>query len=246
MTISEKFRLPIQHPDYQYRESTNPYWKKLESLRGRVFVDNDSEAHRGRWREQMASDSASGARRTLHVEVGCNYGHVVLEWAARDPSNAYIGIDWKFKGIHRAAEKAFRRGVGNLIFFRANVERLRYMFASGEVDAFYIFFPDPWPKKAHWKNRFVTAENLRLLHGLLAPSGVLHVKTDHEGYWEWMQTAFGAVSEDWEVLECVSDLHAGNRDAERLDFPDVTLFEKGFIKNKVPIKSLKLRKRELR
>lgn len=241
MSISERSRLPIQHPDYQYRESTNPYWKKLEALRGRVFVDNDSETHRGKWRKQMP-DGCKGDR-PLHVEIGCNYGHVVLEWAVRDPKSAYVGIDWKFKGIHRAAEKAFRRGIGNVIFFRANGERLRYMFGDGEVDFFYLYFPDPWPKKAHWKNRFVTAENLRLLHALLAPGGVLHVKTDHDGYWEWMQSAFSAVAGEWEVLDCIADLHAGNRDAERLDFPDVTLFEKGFILNKTPIKSLKIRKK---
>lgn len=246
MAISEHSRLPIQHPDYRYTESTNPYWKKLESLRGRVFVDNDSETHRGKWREcfaAVAGVAAGGVRRPLHVEIGCNYGHVVLEWAARDVGSVFVGIDWKFKGIHRAAEKAFRRGIGNVIFFRANVERLKFMFGEGEVDFFHLFFPDPWPKKAHWKNRFVTAENLKVLHGLLSAGGVLHIKTDHDEYWEWMLGALSVVSGDWEILECVTDLHFGNRDAERLDFPEVTLFEKGFIKDKVPVKSLKLRKK---
>ena len=244
MAISDTSRLSIQHPDYRYRESPNPYWKKLEALRGRVFIDNDTETHPGKWRETVPAVEKGGSeRRPLHVEIGCNYGHVVLEWAARDAGGMFVGIDWKFKGIHRAAEKAMGRGISNVIFFRANVERLRFMFTPGEVDFFYLYFPDPWPKKAHWKNRFVTTDNFRVLHGLLSAGGVLHVKTDHDGYWEWMQKALGAVAGDWEVLECVADLHAGNRDAERLDFPDVTLFEKGFIKEKVPVKSMKLKKK---
>lgn len=243
MTTTQRTRLPIHHPDYRYTESTNPYWKKLDALRGRVFADNDCETHLGTWRSQMPDAMKAGAKRPLHVEMGCNYGHVVLEWAARDPQGAYVGIDWKFKGIYRAAEKAFRREIKNVIFFRAHIERLRYMFAAGEVDFFYLYFPDPWPKHAHERNRFVTAENLRMLHALLGVGGVLHIKTDHDVYWEWMQKVFATVAHEWDVLECVSDLHAGNSSAERLDFPDVTLFEKGFIKKKQPIKSLKLRKK---
>src|SRR4051812_33288306 len=90
-------KLALDHPDYRYSESRNPYWQKLRSESRQVFPDNDSELHRGRWREQFPGGKSSSK---LHVEIGCNAGHVVLEWAAREPKGCFIGIDWKFKMIH--------------------------------------------------------------------------------------------------------------------------------------------------
>ena len=127
--------------------------------------DNSTETHRGRWRE-MFPGSPAFKPKELHVEIGCNAGHVVLEWAARNPENAYVGIDWKFKPIFWGIEKAVKRTVANLLFFRAHAERLPFMFGTGEIDFLYLFFPDPWPKKKQWKNRFLTAQAL----ARLAPS----------------------------------------------------------------------------
>src|SRR5581483_936176 len=95
-------RLPIDHPNFAYSASRNPYWAKLREERLPVYCDGETEAHRGSWRSRFEK----GRSRPLHVEIGCNAGHVVLEWAARDPKSCYIGLDWKFKMIHKGAEKA--------------------------------------------------------------------------------------------------------------------------------------------
>ena len=55
--------------------------------------------------------------RKLHVELGCNAGHVTIEWADRSQSTAkssgqapdvFVGVDWKYKMIFKAAEKAMK------------------------------------------------------------------------------------------------------------------------------------------
>jgi tRNA (guanine-N7-)-methyltransferase len=233
--------LPIYHPDYRYPVSRNPYWGKLQELQKAVFSDNQTETHKGNWKAQIP-DSPS---RELHVEIGCNAGHVIVEWAQRNPEIAYIGLDWKFKIIFRGAEKALKRKLTNLIFFRAHAERLMHMFAPQELDGLYLYFPDPWPKKAQWKNRFVTAERLRQIAPLMKPNGIFHIKTDHAGYFEWMVKAIEEASDSWEVLEITRNLHEGNPAPEKLEIPDVTLFEKLFIREQIPINSVKLRPRKL-
>jgi tRNA (guanine-N7-)-methyltransferase len=234
-------RLPLTHPDYRYPGSWNPYWKKLKELGDVVRHDNGTEAHPGHWRAQFADPAFQGA--PLHLEIGCNAGHVILEWAARDPKGAYIGLDWKFKMIFKGAEKARKRELKNLLFFRAHADRLRYMFAPGEVDHLYLYFPDPWPKKAHWKNRFVTAANLNELAGIVRKNGSFHIKTDHPGYFEWMERALSQVSDLWEIQARTTDLHADHPDPGRLEIPEVTLFERLFIKKSIPIHSLQLRRK---
>ncbi len=39
------------------------------------------------------------------------------------------------------------------------------------VNAFHIYFPDPWPKSRHRKRRFFTMENLCAMHERLREGG---------------------------------------------------------------------------
>ena len=51
--------------------------------------------------------------------------------------------------------------------------------------AFYLLFPDPWPKARHHKRRFVNAKNLDEIARLLQPGGELRIATDIMDYASW-------------------------------------------------------------
>jgi tRNA (guanine-N7-)-methyltransferase len=242
MSLSTVSRLPIWHSDYRYPPSRNPYWGKLQEFQNCAFSDHQTEDHRGNWRSRFP-DLAQDPNRELHVEIGCNAGHVVVEWATNHPERAYIGMDWKFKPIFRGVEKSKKRNLKNLIFFRAHAERFASMFGNQEVDRLYLFFPDPWPRKSQWKHRFITKERLQQLSKIMKPSGIFHIKTDHSGYFEWIFEAVSQCPQEWEIVEISRDLHKDHPAPQELQIPDVTLFEKLFIKDGIPIKSLKLKPR---
>lgn len=208
-------------------------------IQGSVYSDNETEKFRGQWRSCF-KEVPNAASAKLHVEIGCNAGHVIVEWAKAHPEDLFIGIDWKFKPIFRGAEKAARRNLKNLIFLRAHAERLPYMFGPGEIDRLYLFFPDPWQKKAQLKNRFVTSERLHEIAKVIKPDGIFHIKTDHRGYFEWMLQAIEKASQSWKVLETSWNLHENHPAPETLTIPEVTLFERLFIKDQLPIHSVKL------
>lgn len=237
-------RLAVTHPDFRYSESKNPYSSKLLDLRGRVYSDRATEEHGGKWRTQFPDAAKNPSpRRELHVEVGCNAGHVVVEWARKTPEAAWIGVDWKFKPIHRAAEKGVKKGIDNLLFLRAHAERLPFMFGPGEIDYLHLFFPDPWPRKKQWKNRYLNAENFRRFAPLIRPGGIFEIRTDHAGYFEWIERAAQETAELWEVALHTRDRHAAHPAPESLEIPDVTLFERLFIKDGLPIHALSLRRK---
>jgi tRNA (guanine-N7-)-methyltransferase len=239
-----KSRLPVEHPEFRYPNSRNPYWAKLQEFKGRVFSDHETESNQGRWRSVFRE-----LPQELHVEIGCNAAHVLNEWAARNPKIGYIGIDWKYKPIFRGMEKALKRKLDNVLLFRAHAERLSYMFGPGEIDKLCLFFPDPWPKKSQWKNRFITSARLKEVAGVVKKGGIFHIKTDHAGYFEWMETALREVMNDpeakdlWEVVQHTRNLHQGHPDPTSLQIPEVTLFERLFIKDGIPINCLILRRR---
>ena len=237
-------RLAVTHPLFRYSESKNPYSSMLQGLQGRAYSCHETETFRGHWREQFPDHAEQpDARRELHVEVGCNAGHVVVEWAKRNPSAAWIGLDWKFKPIHRAAEKGLKKKLGNLLLLRAHAERLPFIFGEGEIDYLQLFFPDPWPRKKQWKNRYLTAENLRRFAPVVRPGGIFEIRTDHAGYFDWIEDAVQKTSDLWEVASLTRDKHAGHPSPEKLEIPDVTLFERLFIRDGLPIHAVSLRRR---
>jgi tRNA (guanine-N7-)-methyltransferase len=228
--------LPVTHPEYKYPPSKNIYAEKNKIFSGLIYSDHESESKKGQW-----LNSFSRPLNKLHVEIGCNAGHVVLEWARLNPNDAFIGIDWKFKMIHMGAQKATKRGLDNLKFFRCNAERIDHMFAENEVDHLYIFFSDPWPKKAHGKNRYFKEGQFEGLHKVLKPGGTLEIRTDHAVYFQAIEKLVS--KEFWETVQRTNDKHQSCADPQKLEIPDVTLFEKIFIRDKIKICQLVLRKR---
>jgi tRNA (guanine-N7-)-methyltransferase len=81
-----------------------------------------------------------------------------------------------------------------------DVNELLPAIPDGSVAAYYVFYPDPWPKKRHQKRRFFRASNIDHLMRTLDPGGELHAATDHTEYWEQ-----------------ISSLLDGNAGFERLD-----------------------------
>ncbi len=176
----------------------------------------------------------------LTVEIGCNAGHVICEWAKRAPEQNFIGIDWKYKAIYRAATKTQANASHNVVLLQAKAQRLAWIFGPQEVDAFNLFFPDPWPKKAHWKHRLVTPIWLQELASCLKPGGVLSIKTDHPGYFQWILNAAREVEGVFRIIDLQWDLHQQHPNPESLRCPEVTLFEQLFIRQKLPIHQLHL------
>jgi tRNA (guanine-N(7)-)-methyltransferase len=123
------------------------------------------------------------ARGELEVEIGCGNGHFLSEYAAERPNATLVGIDIKKKRCMKAREKAKRRGYSNVLIINASAERVLRGLPPASVDAFHIYFPDPWPKSRHRKRRFFTMANLLLMHDLLKEQGRLHFGTDFFDYY---------------------------------------------------------------
>lgn len=244
--VDPRSKLPVDHPEYLYPPSKNPYYSKIQALtkkaqRPLAFWDQEAESHKDHWPSLFHEGSQTA--RPLHVEVGCNAGHVILEEATRRTQELFIGVDWKIKMITWAAEKAYKRNLRNLLFVRAHANRLSYLFGDSSIDTLSIFFPDPWPTLSQHKNRWVTERRLKMVAPALKPGALLWIKTDHPEYFEWMLQAVSACPELFEIESLTRDKFQGHPDPQSLTIPEVTLFERLFIKDQLPIRELKARRK---
>lgn len=64
---------------------------------------------------------------------------------------------------------------------------IRDKFTKGSISKIFINFPDPWPKKKHWRRRFLTPEKFPMILGKLQSGGEIIFVTDHMEYSEFVQ-----------------------------------------------------------
>lgn len=119
----------------------------------------------------------------LEIEIGCGNGRFIAANAAKHPDVRYFGVERMMERVRKCSKKAQQGALGNLTIVRVEAGRfVRELLPAGCVRAMYLFFPDPWPKRRHHKNRFFQREMCDTLARILEPGGTLYVSTDHEDY----------------------------------------------------------------
>ena len=131
----------------------------------------------------LAPAGLFGRRCALEVELGVGKGRFLLEWAAAHPEIGVLGVERARSYALLAAGRAARRGLSNVRLVHSTAEDVLFRcLAPGSVDAFHVYFSDPWPKKRHHKRRFFRPDNVARLAEVLRGGGLLRVKTDHREY----------------------------------------------------------------
>ncbi len=129
----------------------------------------------------------------VEIEIGPGKGRFLLAAAAARPDVLHLGIEWANKYLRIAEARAVKRGLENIRFARVDArEVVHRSVPDASVSAYYVFYPDPWPKKRHQKRRFLRAETAGHLARTLTPGGGLHAATDHQEYWQEIEPLFDA------------------------------------------------------
>lgn len=122
----------------------------------------------------------------IQLEIGSGHGHWLCEYAAAHPDQFCLGIDLIGDRVSRADRKNRRMELDNLRFEKAEaLETLESLPRSVRIERTFVLFPDPWPKKRHWKNRLLSSRFLDALAERCDAEARLYFRTDHSGYFEW-------------------------------------------------------------
>ena len=129
----------------------------------------------------------------LEVELGCGDASFLLEFAQQNPEKNFIGVERLLGRIAKLDRKGRRAGLTNLRGVRIeSAYFLQYLLPPHSADAIHIYFPDPWPKKRHHKNRLINEEFPALARAALQPGGKVFLRTDDVPYFSQMTEVFNA------------------------------------------------------
>jgi tRNA (guanine-N7-)-methyltransferase len=127
----------------------------------------------------------------LTVDLGFGRGELLLDLASAEPQAAFLGVEYSYKRVLKLARRLARTPLRNLRLVCATAEAIvEDRLPEGFVHAFWINFPDPWPKKRHHRRRLIHPAFVQRLARRLEPGGRLHVATDH-GYAEAIAEVLG-------------------------------------------------------
>jgi tRNA (guanine-N7-)-methyltransferase len=169
-----------------------------------------------------------GRNAPLHVDLGCGDGSFLCKLALQFPDKNLLGIERLTKRVEKVRRKASQ--IENVRVLRADtLFAVQYLLPENSVESFYLFFPDPWPKRRHQQRRIFTRDFLDAIVAALEKHGILHVATDHRNYFV--------------EIERLSRAHSGFNvvDFDGSVLPS-TKFEREFRKQGLPIYRLTLRK----
>jgi tRNA (guanine-N7-)-methyltransferase len=129
----------------------------------------------------------------LEVELGSGDGSFLAQWAATCPERNFLGVERLLGRLRKLGRKAQRAGLANLRLMRIEAGYfLEFLLPPRSVSTLHVYFPDPWPKRKHRKNRLVNERFPELAARVLMPQGVLYLRTDDADYFAQMQEVFGA------------------------------------------------------
>ena len=93
-----------------------------------VFSDGKETAHRGRWRDFFSSRTGASFGGRIIFEVGCNDATLLVSVAAAHPATAFVGIDWKCRALHTAAERVAAARLRNVALLQGRGQDIRRYF----------------------------------------------------------------------------------------------------------------------
>ncbi|UCI07533.1 tRNA (guanine(46)-N(7))-methyltransferase TrmB [Mesorhizobium sp. B1-1-8] len=121
----------------------------------------------------------------LQLEIGFGGGEHLLHRATEAPATGFIGVEPFVNGMAKMMTALENRPLANLRVYDDDATRLLDWLPPASLDGIDLLYPDPWPKKKHWKRRFVGAANLDRFARVLKPGGKFRFASDIGTYVNW-------------------------------------------------------------
>ncbi|MCY0149466.1 tRNA (guanosine(46)-N7)-methyltransferase TrmB [Hoeflea sp. G2-23] len=126
------------------------------------------------------------------LEIGFGGGEHLLHRAQEAPDTGFIGVEPFINSMAKLLTAIDAEGLSNIRLHDDDATQVLDWLPDACLDHIDLLYPDPWPKKKHWKRRFVSTVNLDRFARVLKPGGVFCFASDIDTYVNWTLTRLAA------------------------------------------------------
>jgi len=121
----------------------------------------------------------------VRLEIGFGGGEHLHFRAGESPRTGFIGVEPFVNGMAKLMAALETGPRANLRVHDDDATRLLDWLPDASLDGIDLLYPDPWPKKRHWKRRFVSKVNLDRFARVLKPGAPFRFASDIDNYVNW-------------------------------------------------------------
>ncbi|HEY6996052.1 MAG TPA: tRNA (guanosine(46)-N7)-methyltransferase TrmB [Xanthobacteraceae bacterium] len=121
----------------------------------------------------------------VRLEIGFGAGEYLVSEARARPRTGFIGIEPFVNGMAKALAAVAAEGLANVRLHPGGASEVLAWLPPASLARVDLVYPDPWPKRRHWKRRFVQDESVAAIARVLRPNGEFRFATDVPAYAAW-------------------------------------------------------------
>jgi tRNA (guanine-N7-)-methyltransferase len=121
----------------------------------------------------------------VRLEIGFGGGEHLIAQAEQHPHTGFIGVEPFVNGMAKALAAIEAKQLASIRLHFGDATFLLEWLPPASLARVDLLYPDPWPKRRHWKRRFVQDRSLAEIARVLRPGGEFRFASDIPDYAAW-------------------------------------------------------------
>jgi tRNA (guanine-N7-)-methyltransferase len=121
----------------------------------------------------------------VRCEIGFGGGEYLIAQAQAHPRTGFIGCEPFVNGMAKALAAIDAGGLNNIRLHLGDAVPLVDWLPGASLAGIDLVYPDPWPKRRHWKRRFVQERTVADMARILRPGAEFRCVSDIADYVAW-------------------------------------------------------------
>jgi tRNA (guanine-N7-)-methyltransferase len=126
----------------------------------------------------------------VRLEIGFGGGEHLIAEALKFPTTCFIGCEPYVNGMAKILALIETNNVGNIRLLAGDAFELLAWLPASSLSRIDLIHPDPWPKRRHWKRRFVQDATIAAMTRALKAGGEFRFVSDIDDYCAWTLAHF--------------------------------------------------------
>ncbi len=122
---------------------------------------------------------------TMRLEIGFGGGEHLIAEALAFPQTGFIGCEPYVNGMAKILAQIEAHNITNIRLFAGDAAELLAWAQPSSFSRIDLIHPDPWPKRRHWKRRFVQDATTAEMARILGRNGEFRFVSDIDDYCAW-------------------------------------------------------------